>query len=172
MKLKSFILVVLISLLFSACGYKPASTYAKKEIKGKVFVNLNVNIEDPKNSVLIKDAMVELLTQKLGNKLVDKKELADTIVNVKLNSVGFGVLQYDENGYIKVYKATASINVGYKNSELSRNFNVSGTNEFSIDDGGTISDSKRFEAIKAASNKALNEVISKIAVLSFDSSKE
>lgn len=47
------------------------------------------------------------------------------------------------------------------------NFNVSGVYDFSIEDGTTISDSKRFTAVKAAANKALDEVISKLAVLSF-----
>lgn len=167
MNLRSAILSILVLFLFTACGYKPSSTYAKKEIYGKVYVDLNVNIEDPKNSVLIKDSMTELLVHRLGSKLVNKKELADTIVVVKLNSVGLSTLQYDDLGYIKLYKATANINVDYKNSEGKNNFNVSGVYDFSIEDGTTISDSKRFTAVKAAANKALDEVISKLAVLSF-----
>lgn len=167
MTFKSFIAATLVLLLFTACGYKPTSTYAKKEIYGNVYVDLSVNIEDPKNSVLIKDSMVELLVHRLGSKLVDKKELADTLVVVKLNSVSLGTLQYDDLGYIKLYKATANINVDYKNKDYKNNFNVSGSYDFSIEDGGTISDAKRFEAVKAASNKALDEVISKIAILSF-----
>lgn len=167
MNLRSAIVSILVLFLFTACGYKPSSTYAKKEIYGKVFIDLNVNIEDPKNSVLIKDSMTELLVHRLGSKLVNKKELADTIVVIKLNSVSLSTLQYDDSGYIKLYKATSNINVDYKNSEGKNNFNVSGVYDFSIEDGGTISDSKRYEAIKAASNKALDEVISKLAVLSF-----
>jgi hypothetical protein len=169
MKLKSFILAFLIGTVFIACGYKPATYYAKNEIKGNVFVDLRVNIEDPKNSVLIKDAMNELLVHKLDAKLVHKKELADTIVIVSLNSTSFATLQYDVNGYSKLYKATSSVSVQYTNKKekLSRSFNVSGSYDFSIDSGGTISDSKRFEAIKVASGKALDEVISKIAILSF-----
>jgi hypothetical protein len=169
MRLKSIVLAVLIGLVFVACGYKPGSYYAKKEIQGNVFVDLKVNIEDPKNSVLIKDAMNELLVHKLDAKLVNKKELADTIVVLRLNSTSFATLQYDSDGYSKLYKATSSISVQYNNikQKLRRNFSVSGTYDFSIDSGGTISDSKRFEAIKAASSKALDEVISKIAILSF-----
>jgi hypothetical protein len=100
---------------------------------------------------------------------VNKKELADTIVVLRLNSTSFATLQYDSDGYSKLYKATSSISVQYNNikQKLRRNFSVSGTYDFSIDSGGTISDSKRFEAIKAASSKALDEVISKIAILSF-----
>ena len=104
MRLKSIVLAVLIGLVFVACGYKPGSYYAKKEIQGNVFVDLKVNIEDPKNSVLIKDAMNELLVHKLDAKLVNKKELADTIVVVRLNSTSFATLQYDSDGYSKLYK--------------------------------------------------------------------
>lgn len=167
MNFKSFIVSFLVLVLFTACGYKPSSVYTKKEIYGKVYVDLNVNIEDPKNAVLIKDSMIELLVHRLGSKIVNKKELADTVINLKLNSVSLSTLQYDSSGYIKLYKAKASINVDYKNASSSNKFNVSGIYDFSIEDGGTISDSKRFEAIKAASNKALDEVISKIAVQSF-----
>ncbi|WP_428026395.1 LPS assembly lipoprotein LptE [Arcobacter sp.] len=174
MKLKSIVLAFLIGFLFTACGYKPGSYYAKKEINGNVFVDLRVNIEDPKNSVLIKDAMNELLVHKLDAKLVNKKELADTIAIVTLNSTSFTTLQYDADGYSKLYKATSSVNVHYTNEKqkIYRNFNVSGTYDFSIDNGGTISDAKRFEAIKIASTKALDEVISKIAVLSFEKPKK
>ncbi len=167
MNFKSFVLSTVILFLFTACGYKPSSTYVKKEINGKVFVDLNVNIEDPKNSVLIKDAMTELLVHRLDSKLTNKKELADTIILVKRNSVGLSTLQYDADGYIKLYKATANINVNYSNSEGKNSFNVSGTHDFSIEDGGTISDTKRYEAIKTAANKALDEVLSKVAILSF-----
>lgn len=48
MNLESAILSILVLFLFTACGYKPSSTYAKKEIYGKVYVDLNVNIEIPK----------------------------------------------------------------------------------------------------------------------------
>ena len=168
MRLKSAIVILLSLIFFTACGYKPAVNYAKQEIKGKVFVDLHVNIEDPKNSVLIKDAMIELLVQKLGRKLVDKKSLADTIVDVKLNSISFSTLQYDNDGYIKLYEANASINVKYDNKVKTKSFNVSGNHDFSIEDGGTISESKKFEATKEAASKALDAVIAKLAILSFE----
>ncbi len=45
-----------------------------------------------------------------------------------------------------------------------KSFNVTGDYDFSIDDGTTITDTKRFEAIRNAASEALEEVISKIAV--------
>ncbi len=169
--MRKLLLAILCSvplLIFTGCGYKPSVYYAKKEITGSVYVDLDVNIEDPKNSVLVKDAMNELLVHKLGSKLVYNEKLADTRMFVKLNSVSLSELSYNEDGYIKLYKASVSINVRYINSlKKSNSFSVSGTYDFSIDDGGTISDTKRFEAIKSAANKALDEVLSKIAIQTF-----
>ena len=95
-------------ILLTGCGYKPSSYYAKKEISGKVYVDLHVNLEDPKNSVLIKNALNELLINKLESELVYKKELADTIMNITLNSVNFTELSYGEDGYIQLYKGNTN----------------------------------------------------------------
>lgn len=165
---QALIIGCLALVVFTGCGYKPTVHYAKKEIYGKIYVDLDVDIEDPKNSVLVKDAMNELLVHKLDGQLVYDKALADTVMDVKLNSVSLSELSYNEDGYIKLYKASTSINVQYENKlGKSNSFSVSGSYDFSIDDGGTISDTKRFEAIKSAANKALDEVLSKIAIQTF-----
>jgi len=139
----------------------------KKEIKENVYVDLYVNVEDPKNSVLIKDAMNKILITRLGSKLVKNKINAQTIINVKLNSVSMKELQYDEDGYTKLYRAVVSVNVKIINLNNVKSFNVSGNYDFSVDDEGSINETKRFEAIKNASAKALEQVLSKLAILSF-----
>ncbi|PLY08833.1 MAG: hypothetical protein C0625_01320 [Arcobacter sp.] len=159
----SFFLVFFIT----ACGYKPSSQYAKEQLKGKIFVNLIIDLQDPRNAVLIKDAMNEIIIHRLDSKIVYDKSIADTIMDIKLNSVTMTVLQDDASGYNKLYKAVVSIYVKYTNKKKSDSFDVTGDYDFSIDDGTTITDTKRFEAIKNAATKALEEVISKIAVSSF-----
>ena len=169
---KKFLFVfftVVISFIITACGYKPSSYYAKKEMEGNVFVKLNVSLVDPKNSVLVKDAVTKLLIQKLDSKLVDKESLADVIMNLSIDSVSMQTLQYDNSGYNKLYRAFVVIKVDYfrKENEIKKSFKVDGEYDFSIDDGTTITETKRFDAISNAANKALDEVISKIAVSSF-----
>jgi len=157
------------SLVFTGCGYKPTSHYAKKELSGKVFVKLFIDLKDPKNAVLIKDAMNKLLIQKLDTKLVYDEELADTVMRMKIDSVNMQELVYDKDGYNKLYRALVNIKVDYLNKATAkkRSLVVDGEHNFSIDDGTTISDTKRFEAIKEASEDALDEMLSKIAVQSF-----
>ena len=152
-----------------SCGYKPSSYYAKKEMEGNVFVNINVSLEDPKNSVLVKDAIIKLLIQKLDSKLVSEQSKADVIMNIAISSVSLQTLQYDSSGYNKLYKAVVVLGVNYtrKDNGVKKSFTVDGEYDFSVDNGATITETKRFDAISNASNKALDEVLSKIAVSSF-----
>ena len=162
-----FTFTILISI--TACGYRLSSYYAKKEMEGNVFVNINVSLEDPKNSVLVKDAIIKLLIQKLDSKLVSEQSKADVIMNISINSVSLQTLQYDSSGYNKLYKAVVVLGVNYfrKDNGVKKSFTVDGEHDFSVDNGATITETKRFDAISNASNKALDEVLSKIAVSSF-----
>lgn len=170
--LKKMLFVIFTSTLIlsiTACGYKPSSYYAKKEMEGKVFVKINVSLEDPKNSVLVKDAITKLLIQKLDSKLVDDQSDADVIMNISINSVSLQTLQYDSLGYNKLYKAVVVLKINYfrKDEKIRKSFTVDGEHDFSVDDGAIITETKRFDAISIASNRALDEVLSKIAVSSF-----
>lgn len=158
-----------ISFSIISCGYKPSSYYAKKEMEGNVFVKLNVSLVDPKNSVLVKDAISKLLIQKLDSNLVNSEENADVIMDLTINSVTMQTLSYDTDGYNKLYNAVVVLGVKYfrKDNGIRKSFTVEGEYDFSIDDGTTITETKRFDAISSATDKALDEVLSKIAVSSF-----
>lgn len=163
---------VFFALFITGCGYKPSSHYAKDKIQGKVYVDVSVNLEDPKNSVLVKDAMNEIVVNRFGRQLVNSKALADTVLVVTLNSVSMSELQKDELGYVNLYRANVNITVSYKGTGGEGSVNVSGNNDFSVTAGSTISDAKRFESIKLASTKALEEIVSKFAIESFRKEKE
>jgi len=158
-----------ISFSLVSCGYKPSSYYAKKEMEGNVFVKLNVSLVDPKNSVLVKDAVNKLLIQKLNSSLVNSEENADVIMNVSIDSVNIETLSYDTDGYNKLYNTVVVIGINYfrKDNGIKKSFTVEGEYDFSIDDGTTITETKRYDSISNAADKALDEVLSKIAVSSF-----
>lgn len=167
MKLSQILILFFLSFLITACGYKPSSYYVNKELGEKVFVDLLIDLKDPRNTVLIKDEINEILVHRLGKKLVYDRTLADTIMNLKLNSVSLQVLQDDESGYNKVYKAVVTISVKYKNKLKTESFTVNGDYDFSIDSGTTVTDTRRYEAIRNAASEALEDIISTIAVKSF-----
>ncbi|MCG3651141.1 LPS assembly lipoprotein LptE [Aliarcobacter butzleri] len=160
---------VSLAFLFVACGYKPSTYYAKKEMEGNVYVKLDVSLVDPRNSVLVKDAVTKILIQKLDSNLVDKEKDADVVMNLGISSVNLSALQYDAKGYNKLYKAEVFIKVDYyrKENGIKKSFTVDGEYDFAVDIGGTITDANRYDAITKASDQAVSEVVSRIAVQSF-----
>jgi len=168
--LKLSIFLILIAALFNACGYRPSAYYAKKELGKDLFIRLDISPEDPKNSVLVKDAVTKILIQRVGSTIVDSELEADIIMDLKIDSVSFSTLQYDPDGWNKLYKARVVINVKYLNKSTSRikNFSVDGEHDFEIDVGSSINDAQRFEAISKASDMAVTDLLSRIAANSFE----
>ena len=154
----------IISFSFFGCSYKPSSQYAKEEIQGNVFVKVTIDLEDPQNSVLIKDSINKLLIQKLDVDIVSSESLADTIMYIDVNRVSMQELQYDDLGYNKLYRALVSINVSYskKGEKKKKSFIVDGEHNFSVDNGTTINSNQRYDTIKKTSNKDLEEDLSMI----------
>lgn len=168
--LKGFFLTLCIFLSFTACSYEPATYYAKRELNKDVFVALDLSLTEPRNSVLIKDAITKILIQRLGSKLVDSQEESDIIMNLKIKSVDFTTLQYDKDGYNKLYKAKVSIGVRYldKSTQKAKDFSVLGETNFAVDIGSSINDTHKYNAIREASNDAMTEILSRIAISSFE----
>lgn len=167
--MRKLLLIFVVSFIFVGCaGYKPSSYYTKKEIGGKVFVNLNINIDNASNSVVIKDAMNEMIVSRFGSTLVDSKDDANTIINLSLGSVGLSAIQYDSQGYVSIYRASVSLNVKYKANGFTKSLTLSDYYDFAVDSSdASVSDTAKEEAIKIAASKALEEILSKIAIQTF-----
>jgi outer membrane lipopolysaccharide assembly protein LptE/RlpB len=151
--------------LFTGCGYKPSSHYAKNAISGDVYVELNVDISNAQNSVYVKDAMNEMILNQFKANLADDKETADTLVTVALSSVSHTVMSTDDNGYAQSYRTTVNISVTYKKKNQKRkSISVSNYYDYTIDGTSVITDQKKNTAVKIASTKALSDIFSKIAI--------
>ena len=165
-----YILILIFTILFiNGCGYKPTSVYAKKVLGEKIYTDVKVYLRDPENAVLIKDAINEAVISRFKGRLAPKKE-ADSQIIISLSSVSFRPLQYDKNGYVVYYRAVTTLNIIYKNSKISKSINVSGNYDFPIEPNSVISDTKRFEAIRESSKKALDKFISKISIIGYQGS--
>jgi len=152
-------------LIFIGCGYKPSSQYAKKGIEGKVYVDLKVNFDNTRNSVLIKDAMNELILTEFDATLTNDKLLADTYVLISLISASHSSISTGEDGYTDTYRTTVVINVKYtKKGSEQKILNVSDYYDFTVDANSTVTDQKKKAAVKNASTKALSNLFSRIAV--------
>ncbi len=159
--------IAIVFFLFVGCGYKPSSYYAKNSISDKVFVNLDINIKNPQNSLYVKDSLNEILLSKFRSKLVKNPKLATTVLDIKLKSISLKTLQYDSLGYTSLYQADISIGLKYNNkiTKKSGNFDLKSDYTFVIDTNSVISNNKQIEAIKVASSHALEELLAKFAIL-------
>lgn len=155
---------LLIVLFFVGCGYKPTSYYAKEAFGDKVYAQVSISRSDPKNSVVIKDAINEAIITRFGGKLTTSDK-ADTKLHVSFGSIGFSAILYDANGYVIAYKAKVTLSIKYTDKNGNSGvISTVGEYDFPIEANSVISDTKRFEAIRYASLDAINEFVSKVAV--------
>lgn len=155
--LSAFLLLVLIA----GCGYLPASKQARKVVGKNVYVDVIVSLKDPENAVIIKDATRKAVVTRFHSSLVPKDK-AQTILLVEMSGIGFVPLQYDENGYIIVYRAVVNIRVTRSSSGESQSYTSRGNFDFTIEPNAVITDSQRFDAITNASLKALDSFVAQV----------
>lgn len=162
--MKQLVLGFFVLVLLAGCGYKPSAYYAKRALGNNIYAEVTISRQDPRNSVIIKDAVNEAVVSRFSAKLVSK-EKADTVLKVKINKTSFSPTVYDQYGYVIAYKATVELAFTYESDHKeTEKITAVGEYDFSIESNSVISDSNRFEAIKAAANEALDEFISKVAI--------
>lgn len=162
--MKQLFLGLLIAAFISGCSYKPSSYYAKQALGNKIYAEVTISRQDPRNSVLIKDAVNEAVVSRFGAKLVSKAE-AESVLHVSINSINFSPTVYDRFGYVIAYKAIVLLAIDYEDENKKvQKLTASGEYDFSIESNSVMSDNNRFDAIRYASNDALDEFVSKIAI--------
>jgi len=159
--MKRLLCAFLLLVLVSGCGYLPASKQARKVVGQRVYVDVVVPLQDPENAVILKDATRKAVITRFHTSLVPKNQ-AKTILLVKMASIGFVPLQYDENGYIIVYRAVVNISITRSSLGESKSYTAKGNFDFTIEPNAVITDTQRFNAITNASLKALDSFIAQV----------
>ena len=153
--------------MFVGCGYKPTVSYAKNSLSGKVYIDVDIDIKNIKNTIFIKDALIKMVTSKFNLEVTTNKAEASSFIYGKLVSVTQTQLQSDIQGYSKVYRETVKVTITYnKRGEPKVTLSESNYADFTISDDSVISEAKKDEAIKVAITKALSNIFSNIAVKS------
>ena len=160
--MKYLIFLTVITLLLTACGYKPSSQYATKVLGEKVYTEVEVSLSDPENAVLIKDALNRALYTRL-KRIVTKREQADSQINIIYEKIRFVPLQYNKNGYVVYYQAHVLLSFSFQKGDKKETRQIVGRFEFPIRPSAIISNDLRLKAIEQGSLKALDQFISYIA---------
>lgn len=153
-------------LLLLGCGYQPLARYSEQQFGERIYVDVSINYRDPENSVLIKDALLESIVQRLGAKVATSAADADSQIHVTLHNVRFASLAEDIQGFTTFYRAFVTLHFRYydKGGKMTQ-MNTTGRHTFSIDTQAVLTDTRRLEAIAQASIQALDAFFAKIATL-------
>ncbi len=152
-----------IVLILSGCGYIPSAKYARGVLGEKVYVTVDVLSAEPENSVIIKDALNQALISRFRVSLTDGKS-AVTRLDISISSLSFAAIEYDENGYIIAQRANINLSIKRTRNSVSKQYTVTGSYDYDVDPNGVVSDTVRFQAIKSASLRALEALVTKLAV--------
>ena len=152
----------LILTLFSGCGYQPSSKEARKVMGETVSTEIIISMEDPENTVVLKDALDEAVIRRFQTNLRSRKNAA-THLQIRLNSVSFSALQYDSNGYVISYRTKINLAVTRMAKNFSKRYSAIGNYDFAISPNAIITDQQRFEAISNSATKALDSFVAQIA---------
>ena len=167
-----YFLAFFIAIFICGCGYNPVSKIKHDLVGDKIYVDVIISKEEPKNSVWIKDAVKEGMVARL-NKNLSSKESADTSIIISVKDLNYEAIIYDEFGYITSYKAHLSLNYKTKFKDGSVvDIPATGEYDFSVARrqkdvrfaDSVLSDTQKYEAIKEASKEAFDEYIASLAV--------
>ncbi len=159
MKIVSMLLLV--SLLIS-CGYKPSAKYARQVTGDSISTSVHISAQDPENTVLIKDAVDSAIIQIFHASLTSYAQ-AKTHLTIALSEPSYAPIQYDSNGYVIAYRATTTLSILRVSETSSKQYNASGTYDFSVVANSILTDQERFDAIKFSSIKAISSFIAQVS---------
>lgn len=163
-----FIIAVMI---FAGCGYTSAAHYAQSVVGKSVSTEVLISMEDPQNTVIIKDAVDTAVITKFRTSLTSKSA-SQTHLKIQISSVSFSPLRYDTNGYVTTYRTTVSMHIDRTTLGKGHSYNTSGMYDFDIEPNAIISDQARFNAISLSAQKAIDAFIAYIAAEGSNPSKE
>ena len=159
---KKSLLVTLVLVIFSACGYRPSSQYSKVIVGEKISTSVNISAYDPENTVLIKDAVDSAVIEVFGASLVAKK-YSQTHLKLSLVKTSYTPLQYDEDGFVIAYRALITLKIVRTSKGVSKNYRTYGTYDFSVVANAVITDQERFDAIRYSSGKAIRSFLAQVS---------
>ncbi|MCI5786410.1 LPS assembly lipoprotein LptE [Helicobacter trogontum] len=167
MQVKSLILFYRIFFIFfiicmSGCGYKPMSYYANQALGEKVHVELIVNLENPEESVKIKDMVNEAIVSRFHSRVVNRSE-ADSILTVDVQNIQDTIIGTNTQGIATFYRVFLNISFSFKRNDKKFNFVNQGYYDYAASlNSPTITYENRSNAIIEAARQSLDRFISQI----------
>lgn len=160
--MEKIILLVLVSLLFTSCGYRPSSKFSRAVLGEKISTSVIISKEDPENTVIIKDAVDSAIVERLQASITSRVN-SDSHLVFSISPPSFSPIQYDSNGYVIAYRMMITLNITRYHASKQKNYTAIGTHDFSITPNAVVTDQERFDAIKFSAAKAIEAFIAQVS---------
>ena len=165
------VLAILVILLVTACGYRPSAKFSRDILGKKISTEVMISLEDPQNTVLIRDAVDSALAETLQSSLTNR-ENSDTHLSIMMANPTYQPIQYDANGYIIAYRMIVNLTITKFQEGKSKKYTSTGYYDFSVTPNAIITDQERFDAIEFGASKAIKSFIAKLSAEGARSRKE
>lgn len=160
--MRKIILLLLVSLLFTSCGYKPSSKFSRAVLGEKISTSVIISREDPENTVIIKDAVDSAIVETLQASITSRAH-SDSHLVFSISAPNYSAIQYDSNGYVIAYRMKITLNIIRHNVGKQKRYTANGTHDFSITPNAVVTDQERFDAIKSSAAKAIDSFIAQLS---------
>ncbi len=160
--MRSVTLLLLILALFTSCGYRPSSNYARMALGEKISTSVVISKQNPENMVLIKDAIDSAIVQVLHASLAPRNE-ADSHLVFSISQPSYSPIQYNSNGYVIGYRMRITLSITRYYNGKEKHYTAKGTSDFAITPNAVVTDQDRFDAIELSAAKAINSFIAQIS---------
>jgi hypothetical protein len=164
MKLLIKILAVIASVVLIGCGYKPTSTYIKKSIGELVYVKTIIDLQNPENSIIAKDVLIESIIRQTHATITDSPNNATAQIFIRFKRVEFTSIQKDNDGYDVTFQTKVTLVVKVKKNDKIDIYEIAGMDIYEIEPRSITAQINKQDSIKNASAKAINEFLSKVGL--------
>lgn len=149
---------------FIGCGYKPTVNITNEILKGNVYIDVPIDIHNIENSILIRESLIDMFSNKFNMIVVNEKSKADLYATGKIFLITHEALESDL-GYVKLFRETVTIQVEFSDKKsLKKSYKATDYYDYSIDDESILSERRKNDAIKEAIKNALSSIPPQIAL--------
>jgi len=160
--IKKVLLLLLILITISACGYKPSAKFSRDAIGEKISTSVIISSQDPANTVIIKDAVDRAIIEVFQASLVSRS-ISDTHLVLKMGEPVYLPIVYDENGYVIGYRVRIVLNVIRHTKGSSKSYSAVGFHDFTVAPNAIVTDQQRFEAIGFGAQRAIKSFVAQVS---------
>lgn len=161
MQVKSIFFTCIVSIMISACGYKPSSHMIKNVFADTVYVKVIVDRVEPENAPFVRDEMNRMVYTRFKGRVVSQEEAQNQIIISYAGST-FMPLAY-ANGYVTRYMVNVNVRFDMISKEGKITKNISSIVEADIEASSLTSSGLRTEALRKGLEKTMDEFLAYVS---------